>query len=235
MSEYNIQMNRYNALNVEYDQLYPATKIENVDGLDTALQNKASKTHASQHASGGADPVTPDAIGAAAAIHTHAAGDIISGILAISRGGTGVASLDELKTLLGISDTSCKLEYGTYTGNGDATNNNIQLSFKPNMLIILGGVITRYSADCSVSFLFNDEENDSNPGMTIFLAPGSNELFISTFSWSSSSDYGISTGLYKYGYSIGKSGTTDIPNTQFAKASCIANKGGYGYKFLAIG
>lgn len=41
MSEYNIQMNKYNALNAQYDQLYPATKIENVDGLDTALQNKA--------------------------------------------------------------------------------------------------------------------------------------------------------------------------------------------------
>lgn len=40
MSEYNIQMNKYNALNAEYDQLYPATKIENIDGLDTALQNK---------------------------------------------------------------------------------------------------------------------------------------------------------------------------------------------------
>ena len=40
MSEYNIQMNKYNALNAEYDQLYPATKIANVDGLDTALQNK---------------------------------------------------------------------------------------------------------------------------------------------------------------------------------------------------
>lgn len=41
MSEYNIQMNKYNALNVEYDQLYPTTKIENVDGLNTALQKKA--------------------------------------------------------------------------------------------------------------------------------------------------------------------------------------------------
>ena len=41
MSEYNIQMNKYNALNAEYDQLYPATKIENVDGLNTALQKKA--------------------------------------------------------------------------------------------------------------------------------------------------------------------------------------------------
>ena len=41
MSEYNIQMNKYNALNAEYDQLYPATKIKNVNGLDTALQKKA--------------------------------------------------------------------------------------------------------------------------------------------------------------------------------------------------
>ena len=41
MSEYNIQMNKYNALNAEYDQLYPVTKIEDVDGLDTALQNQA--------------------------------------------------------------------------------------------------------------------------------------------------------------------------------------------------
>lgn len=41
MSEYNIQMNKYNALNAEYDQLFPATKIKNVDGLNEALQNKA--------------------------------------------------------------------------------------------------------------------------------------------------------------------------------------------------
>lgn len=40
MSEYNIQMNKYNALNTEYDQLYPTTKIKNVDGLGTALQSK---------------------------------------------------------------------------------------------------------------------------------------------------------------------------------------------------
>ena len=46
MSEYNIQMNKYNALNAEYDQLYPVTKIKNVDGLDTALQKKADKSAA---------------------------------------------------------------------------------------------------------------------------------------------------------------------------------------------
>lgn len=60
MSEYNIQMNKYNALNAEYDQLYPATKIKNVDGLNTALQKKADKSVAftvSLTAAGWADNV----------------------------------------------------------------------------------------------------------------------------------------------------------------------------------
>ena len=47
MSEYNIQMNKYNALNAEYDQLYPQPM-----------------KHASTHASGGTDPITPGNIGA---------------------------------------------------------------------------------------------------------------------------------------------------------------------------
>ena len=47
MSEYNIQMNKYNALNAEYDQLYP----------------KPMK-HANTHAKDGSDPITPADIGA---------------------------------------------------------------------------------------------------------------------------------------------------------------------------
>ena len=39
---------------------------------DSLLSNKAAKTHASQHASGGSDPITPAAIGAAASVHNHA-------------------------------------------------------------------------------------------------------------------------------------------------------------------
>lgn len=48
MSEYNIQMNKYNALNAEYDQLYPQPM-----------------KHASTHAKDGDDPITPSSIGAA--------------------------------------------------------------------------------------------------------------------------------------------------------------------------
>ena len=47
MSEYNIQMNKYNALNAEYDQLYPQPM-----------------KHASTHAKDGDDPITPSSIGA---------------------------------------------------------------------------------------------------------------------------------------------------------------------------
>lgn len=48
MSEYNIQMNKYNALNAEYDKLYPQPM-----------------KHASTHAKDGSDPITPASIGAA--------------------------------------------------------------------------------------------------------------------------------------------------------------------------
>ena len=46
MSEYNIQMNKYNALNAQYDQLYPQPM-----------------KHASTHAKDGNDPITPSMIG----------------------------------------------------------------------------------------------------------------------------------------------------------------------------
>lgn len=46
MSEYNIQMNKYNALNAEYDQLYPQPM-----------------KHANTHAKDGSDPITPSMIG----------------------------------------------------------------------------------------------------------------------------------------------------------------------------
>ena len=47
--------------------------------------NYAPSTHASQHGSGGSDPITPAAIGAAAVTHSHAAGDVTSGTFAAAR------------------------------------------------------------------------------------------------------------------------------------------------------
>ena len=54
MSEYNIQMNKYNASNAKYDQLYPQPM-----------------KHANTHAKDGSDPITPASIGASPSGHTH--------------------------------------------------------------------------------------------------------------------------------------------------------------------
>jgi hypothetical protein len=54
--------------------------------VTAALTNARTPTaHASSHASGGSDAITPSAIGAAASSHTHAASDIASGTLADAR------------------------------------------------------------------------------------------------------------------------------------------------------
>ncbi len=54
MSEYNIQMNKYNASNAGYDQLYPQPM-----------------KHANTHAKGGSDPITPANIGAYSKTETN--------------------------------------------------------------------------------------------------------------------------------------------------------------------
>lgn len=50
-----------------------------------ALGGGPPSAHASTHGAGGSDEVTPAAIGAAEATHSHAAGDITSGVLAAAR------------------------------------------------------------------------------------------------------------------------------------------------------
>jgi hypothetical protein len=55
-------------------------------GNDSRLSDSRTPTsHASSHASGGADAITPSSIGAAASSHTHAASDIASGTLSQAR------------------------------------------------------------------------------------------------------------------------------------------------------
>lgn len=62
-------------------------------GNDARLSDARTPTaHASSHASGGGDPVTPAAIGASATGHTHGAADVTSGTFAIGRIPTGTSS-----------------------------------------------------------------------------------------------------------------------------------------------
>ena len=64
------------------DRKIPAEQLPTMD--------YAAKTHASQHGSGGSDPITPAAIGAAAASHNQAASTITAGTFAA----TGVKAMN---------------------------------------------------------------------------------------------------------------------------------------------
>ena len=63
--------------------------------------------------------------------HTHSANDITSGILPLTRGGTGVTSISALKSALGISSSSgVKMYCGT-----DIIPANTKLDFTPQFYI----------------------------------------------------------------------------------------------------
>lgn len=67
--------------------LYPITKAELVDGLDTMLAGKADTTH------------------------KHSATDITSGVLPVARGGTGASSLASLADALGAGNVASYLTF----------------------------------------------------------------------------------------------------------------------------
>lgn len=102
-----------------YEEAETLAEPESGEKLSTALGKikKAVKTliahigTTAQNAHG----ETPASIGAAAASHTHAASDIVTGILSVVRGGTGVASISALAALL-LEPT---LTLKTYTGDID--------------------------------------------------------------------------------------------------------------------
>ena len=72
-----------------------AATNEIVIGTDTRLTNsRAPTSHASSHASGGADPITPASIGAAASSHTHSASQV-----------TGLANVATSGSYLDLADT----------------------------------------------------------------------------------------------------------------------------------
>ena len=74
--------------------------------------------------------VTRAQLQAAAAEHSHAASEITSGMLAVERGGTGVGSMNELRTAIGTNATM-----GVFTGD-NTTKRGINLGFVPSAVLL---------------------------------------------------------------------------------------------------
>ena len=75
--------------------------------------------------------VTYSQVGAAAETHTHGANDITIGILPVSRGGTGVNSLDALKAAVSLNYI-----VGHFAGDG-TIRKDITLGYKPSLVYLI--------------------------------------------------------------------------------------------------
>lgn len=73
--------------------------------------------------------------------HKHSAEDITSGLLPVTRGGTGVGSLSELASAMSGNFGNARFAVGTYTGTGKSGSSNAQkltFDFKPKFLMVWG-------------------------------------------------------------------------------------------------
>lgn len=142
-------------LKTYFDPIYAAAAHSHAWSTITGKPSSfAPSAHASTHGSSGTDPVTPAAIGAAAASHKHGAGDINSGTLdaarlptvPLTKGGTGQTTA--AKALYALINGSFGLDYseaaaGDFLALLDAsaeTGKKISLKNLINYMQLLGGV-----------------------------------------------------------------------------------------------
>ena len=83
--------------------------------------------------------LTAQSINAADKNHTHQASDMVSGILGIARGGTGVQTYEALRRNLGL-EANAGVAFGTYNGTGTYGSSNkksIKFASLPKLLVVM--------------------------------------------------------------------------------------------------
>ncbi len=114
--------------------------------------------------------VTYSQTGAAAASHSHSASDIAGGILPLTRGGTGVNTVEALKNLVAPGYV-----LGFYEGSG-STRKDITLGFQPSRVVIFR-LTTKDGSKQTDIYLRPDsdgEVNMSNQRSAVCIEPGMN-------------------------------------------------------------
>ena len=129
----------------------------------------------------------------AATEHTHDTSDVITGTLPLSRGGTGVATLDALKALLNIPSTPVNIVSGYDICSGRYISIPMDSTKSPIFVI---GVITR--ADTTASYytngLFYAAKHNRDEEAIIFLLDSTGKVtytaqdsYSTGYSWTSTS------------------------------------------------
>lgn len=241
-------------LKAYFDPIYAAATHSHAWSAITGKPSSfAPSAHASTHGSSGSDPITLTAIGAAAATHQHAAGDINSGTFAsdrlptvpLTKGGTGQTTA--AKALYALINGSSALAYsGAAAGDflalldaSAATGKKISLENLINYMQLLGGVpkiatgsytgTGTYGASnpCSLTFNFS-------PKLVIVrhmvLMRGAGNTFHSISSNGSSSSNAKNTAIWT------ETGVEWYCSQSYQpSASAQMNEEGAVYNYLAIG
>lgn len=158
---------------------------------------------------------TAGEVGAAASSHTHPVGNI-TGVLPVSKGGTGQTSLSALMSAMGAG----KIVVGTYTGNGNESM-TINLGFTPKAVLLL-------PADDAVNILYEcygfNSSQYNDPRESALCVQGQT----------------ISNGSYKV-MSVGASGFTVYYYFIAAESRyqtnyfCHGNESGKKFNYVAFG
>ena len=144
----NNQISAHNANTAAHSDIRSSvTTAANAAAAAQATANAAQTAAAAAKVA--ADNAQTTANGKAATVHKHAAADITSGILPVDRGGTGVATLEELASALSVSLEGVKVAVGWYNGGstGQTASKTISLDFTPKAVLVFhrSGVTSEYT------------------------------------------------------------------------------------------
>ena len=157
---------------------------------------------------------TANEVGAAASSHTHPVGNI-TGVLPVSKGGTGQTSLTALMSAMGV----WKIVAGTYTGNGNESM-TINLGFAAKAVLLL-------AADDEICMLYECYGVNYNQYNT----PRESALCLQGQT--------LSNGSYKV-MSVGTNGFTvyfySVDGSKYASNYyCHGNESGKKFNYIAFG